>query len=117
MKPKPNYSLTQQYFKKKSLKLNKTDNEKYTYDIIINPDTSSESNFSESLYTTDSGFIVKDIQKNNFSSIYITKQNGAIVENNIFFSDEELEIDNSNDDLITEEKALFNIGLYKNINY
>ncbi|CAG8712678.1 6733_t:CDS:2, partial [Dentiscutata erythropus] len=104
---------------KSLIKLNKTENKKYTYDIIINsPDSSSESNFTKSLYTIDDGFIVKDAQKNSFSSTYITKQNSTIIENNIFFRDEKLQIDDSDNDsdLITEEEALFNIGLYKNIN-
>ncbi|CAG8586579.1 25735_t:CDS:1 [Dentiscutata erythropus] len=119
-KSKLNYHLTQRYFKKKSLiKLNKTENKKYIYDIIINPpDSSSELNFTELSYTTNDSFVEKDAQKNSFSLTYITKQNGTIVENNIFFSDEELQINNSDDDsdLITEKEALFNIRLYKNIN-
>ncbi|CAG8768471.1 26986_t:CDS:2 [Dentiscutata erythropus] len=87
-------------------------------ETILTRKSIRESNFTESSYTTDDGFVIKDAQKNSFSSIYITKQNGTIVENNIFFSNEELQIDDSDNDsdLITEEEALFNIELYKNIN-
>ena len=60
---------------------------------------------SQSSYTTDEGFVVKD---NSFR--YIVKQNAVINQDNLVFSDEELRMDDSsNDDVINISNQTLNV--------